>query len=184
MLPSPKKSILNLKNKMSKPKFFVSDYDKDCLKSIIHFYNQTEEGMLLTYNDYYVLVQLIVRYEVINNNLINQIHEYNDEEREELSIKDIMNKLTKIFSTHNIKEKEMQLIMSGSMQKHSNYDTNNKEVDISNLTKEQVKELCLTIPESMFLNNKETDKLLKIVRDFTSFLVMKKSSMNKNLTND
>jgi len=173
MLPAPKKAILNIKSKLSKPKFFVNDYDKDCLLSIIHFYNQVEEGMKLEYNDYYILIMLIVRYEITNNNLINQIHEINNEPIEKLSIKDILARVDKLVNKASISTQEMEVIMASHLQKRINNDID-KPKGINENT-DSLDDLLKYI-DSMYMSENQTKNLIKMIKDFTSFIVMKKSS--------
>lgn len=156
-LPSPKKSILHLRDKFAtKKNFFVSDFDKKCLESIIHFHNVVENETKIEHDLFYRLVFLLIRYEIVNNRLNNQLKE----NKSKFSIIDIFEHIEKLIFNSNLETETVKLILEMQAQKTANFLNSGTELTKDNLHK-------------LHFSDSDTDKALEMVNDFILLNVLK-----------
>ncbi len=151
-LPPPEKSIVHLRNKIKQGKFYVNDYDKSCIDSIISFYNTVEEKIRIEYKDYYHLFSLIMRYEITLNRL---------RDNKNISILEILDKVEAALVNPNHEFEQVNLMLEAQSQKFTNF--RNKE-DEANM-------------DSIF-TDKDENRLRELINKKIDYLILKKSTIN------
>ena len=126
-LPKPKKSILHLRNKLAtKKSFFVSDFDKSCMESIIQHYNIVEEEFQQDQKLFYKLMYMMIRYEIINNRLQGN--------KDKFTIKDIFNHIENLL-TNDLDDEQVKMLLECQAQKTLNFFNSAEELTKRNINK-------------------------------------------------
>jgi len=152
-LPNPEKSIIHLRDKMAAGKFFVNDYDRKCIDSIIAYHNTTQNEIRIKYKDYYHLFMLIIRYEIVNNRLA---------EGETLSILEILDKIENALVLPDYEFEQVNLMIEAQGQRELNTDNKYGEFRLDSIMTESQK-----------------DKLLELIKSKVDFLILKKATINE-----
>lgn len=148
-LPPPIQAIKHLRNKLAKS---GTEYDKECMDSIIAFYNTVEETIRIEYKDYYHLFSLLIRYEIVNNRLHSN---------ESISIIDILDKIEGALIFPDYDMEEVNLLLECHTQREINFQNKKKEFD----------------PDS-HLTSEQFEKVKEMIRQKIDFLILKKSTIN------
>src|SRR6056297_3105607 len=114
----PEKAIQNLKNKLKRDRMFVSDYDRESINSIIKFYNQTEEGMMLSYDNYRKLVLLLFLYELKNAKILRN-------ENPKLNAKEVQEKIEQLIVHKDEDLLHVDLIHEADARRLFNFEADN-----------------------------------------------------------
>jgi len=158
-LPSPKKALLHLRDKMAtKRSFFVSEFDKKAVDSLITFYNVIEDEVKIEHKLYYKLVFLLIRFEIINDRLNNQIKEVKSNK----SIKDIFSHIEKLIFSDSLEAETTKLILEYQAKKTENFFNKDIELTTENFNK-------------LHFSEKDTKKALEMTCDFVLMNILKQS---------
>jgi len=173
------KAITHLKRKFTQPKFFVNDYDQECLNTVIDFYNETETGTKLTFENYYQLVLMIFRYEIINAKL-NRLLRHGEESYpdKELSILDIRDEVAKKIVNSDWKTQWALLTIDADIQKLNNYEAKNQK-SIFDLTIEDIQNDKEAYLKASLLTEKNKDDMERIIKGITTQIILNESHKNK-----
>lgn len=150
-----KKSIEHLANKIgTKKSFFISDYDKKCMQSIITWYNKSEQGIKFEFQEYYKLVFILIRNEIELNRLQHQLGN-----EEVLTIKDVFTNIeNKLLSSYG--KEQAQMILDCYNQKLRNFDSSDREINKNAL-------------ETLKMTEEQEQKILDMVESFTLNTLLK-----------
>ena len=163
----PEKAITNLKNKLKNDRFYVSDYDRESINSIIKFYNQTEEGMMLSYNNYRKLVLLLFLYELKNAKILRN-------ENPKLNAKEVQEKIEQLIVYKDEDLLSIDLINEVDVRRLFNFEADNETPngpDDENLAE--------YLEASQTISEKAKEKLFDMVNQTTTTIIANESYKNK-----
>lgn len=150
-----KKSIEHLATRIgTKKNFFVNDFDKKCMQSVITWYNKSEQGIKFNFQDYYKLVFILIRNEIELNRLQHQLGK-----QEILSINQVFTNIeNKLLSSYG--KEQCKMILDCYNQKLRNYDIRGAEINKTSL-------------ETLKMNDSQEQKILDMVESFTLNTLLK-----------
>ena len=157
------KAINHLKRKFTQPKFFVNDYDQECLNTVIDLYNTTEKGISLKFENYHLLVVLIFQYELINAKLNNR----------NVKLTDIRDHVLRVVTRADTKRHLVELMNEANTAK-----TKNKLPNIETMSVDDIDD-PLKFMNDCFLKQHEESKIIKFMETITSQIVLNESNKNK-----
>ena len=157
------KAITHLKRKFTQPKFFVNDYDQECLNTVIDLYNTTEKGISLKFENYHLLVVLIFQYELINAKLNNR----------NVKLTDIRDHVLRVVTRADTKRHLVELMNEAGTAK-----TKAKLPDIETMSVNDIKD-PVKFMNDCFLNQDEQSKITKFIETITAQIVLNESNKNK-----
>jgi len=157
------KAITHLKRKFTQPKFFVNDYDQECLNTVIDFYNITEKEITLNYRNYNLLVILIFQYELINAKL----------NKRNVKLSDIRDHIMHIITRGDNERHLVEVLNEANTAK-----TKAKIPDIETLSIDDIDD-PIKFMNDCFLNQDEESKIIKFIETITAQIVLNESHKNK-----
>lgn len=147
-----KKSIEHLTNKIgTKQSFYVNDFDKNCMQSVIDWYNRSQEKIKFDFKEYYKIVFILIRNEIELNRLQSQLGN-----EKELPFSQILTNIeNKLLSTYG--KEQTLMILDCYNQKLRNFK---EELTVKNIDK-------------IVMTEEQETKILELVEDFTLNTLLK-----------
>ena len=161
----PEKAIQNLKNKLKRDRLFVSDYDRESINSIIKFYNETETGMMLSYNNYRKLVLLLFLYELKNSKILRN-------EKPKMNAKEVQEKIEQLIVYKDEDLLSIDLVNEVDVRRLFNFEAENE-------TPKDDDNLDEYLEASQSISAKAKEKLFDMVNQTTTSIIANESYKNK-----